>query len=139
MSRALFRYPVALVVAIHGLIHLMGFVTTWELAEIDELSGSTLFGLEPGEGAAQAFGLLWLLAALLFVGAAVGLIARAGWTGPLATTAAALSLLVTFVWWSDAWIGAAVSIVVLIAVVVRHRTHRPFEAPRRATVVRSPS
>jgi len=132
-SRAPVRYPIAIILAIHGLIHLLGFVTAWEFAEVNELEDSTLFSLDPGSGPAQAFGLLWLLAALALVVAAVGLVWQAGWTGRMVGIAAAVSLVVTVVWWTDAWIGAVISAVVLAAVLAGPRLQRRWPPTPGAT------
>lgn len=110
------RFVIAGILVIHGLIHVLGVVTNWEIAEVDELGASTLFDVEPGGGPALVLGLLWLVAALGFVAAGVGLAARARWTRTVAAAAAAVSLVVTVMWWSDAWIGAVVSAVVCAVV-----------------------
>lgn len=136
-NRALVRYPITIVVAVHGLIHLMGFVTTWELAEIEDLDDSTLLALEPGTVAAQTFGLVWLAAAVLFVATAVGLVLAAGWTDTAAAVASILSILVSVLWWADAPIGALVSATVLTVLAVRFWLHRRSDGPRRTSMVSS--
>ena len=69
----------AVVIAAHGLIHLMGVALLWKLGEVGQLRYAIAVPA-PGSTAAHLVGGLWLLAALLFVTAAVLLAAgRAAW------------------------------------------------------------
>lgn len=109
------RVP-AIVLAGHGAIRVPGFVTTWELAEVEELGGPSLIlgGLQPGHPALRELGLLWLLAMLGFLLAAVGVATGQAWWPTLAGVSAAISLVVTVLWWKDARVGAVVSGIVLM-------------------------
>jgi hypothetical protein len=67
------------VIAAHGLIHLMGVALLWKLGEPGGLRYADAVPA-PGSAAAYLVGGLWLLAAVLFVTAAVLLAAgRAAW------------------------------------------------------------
>jgi hypothetical protein len=69
----------AVVIAAHGLIHLMGVALLWKLGQPGQLRYANAVP-EPGSVAAYAVGSLWLVAAVLFVIAAVLLAAgRAMW------------------------------------------------------------
>ena len=69
----------AVVIAVHGLIHLMGVALLWKLGEPGGLRYADAVPA-PGSAAAYVVGGLWLLAAVLFVTAAVLLVAgRAAW------------------------------------------------------------
>ena len=115
-SRSRWRWPVAIVVAAHGAIHLLGVWWTLDLGEIDELGGPTLLGSgqAPGEPAMILLGLLWLAAGLGFI--AAGVAVASGWqkAAQLIRLAAGISLIPTVIWWNDAWIGAALSAVLLV-------------------------
>jgi len=69
----------AVLIAVHGLIHLMGVSLLWKLGEPGQLRYADAVP-EPGTAAAYTVGGLWLAAAVLFVAAAVLLAAgRAAW------------------------------------------------------------
>src|SRR3989304_1591381 len=73
---------IALLLA-HGLIHLIGFVVPWKIAAPEGFSYKTtiLAGrLDLGDGGIRFVGVLWLLATVVFVLAAVGLwTEQSGW------------------------------------------------------------
>jgi hypothetical protein len=69
----------ALVIAAHGLIHLMGVALLWKLGGVGQLRYAAAVPA-PGGTAGYLVGGLWLLAAVLFVAAAVLLVTgRAAW------------------------------------------------------------
>jgi len=106
------RPMVAAAIVGHGLIHLMGFLASWEIAEVEGLTGSPsllLDDLALDHPAVRAFGLLWLVALVGFAGSAIGLISRARWARLLLAASSAISMIVCVMWWSEAWIGAVIS------------------------------
>jgi hypothetical protein len=105
------------IVIIHGLIHLMGFVAYWPLAEIAELPyKTTLLGerWQVGEMGMRLFSVLWLAAAIGLVGAAIGAVTGQSWWLPLMGVSVLLSLLVCVLDWSNAFRGALVDLVILV-------------------------
>jgi hypothetical protein len=69
----------AVVIAAHGLVHLMGVSLLWKLGEPGQLRYADAVPT-PGTAAGELAGGLWLLAAVLFVTAAILLVAgRAAW------------------------------------------------------------
>ena len=69
----------AVLIAAHGLIHLMGVALLWKLGQVGQLRYATAVPA-PGSTAAYLVGGMWLVAAVLFVTAAVLLAAgRAAW------------------------------------------------------------
>jgi hypothetical protein len=69
----------AVVIAAHGLVHLMGAALLWKLGEPGQLRYADAVP-GPGTAAGYVVGGLWLVAAVLFVAAAVLLAAgRAAW------------------------------------------------------------
>ena len=110
-------YFVAFLLAVHGLIHLMGFTAYWPLAEMKELPyKTTLLGgrWEVGATGMRVFSLLWLLAAIGFVAATLGLILHQGWWLPVLVGVTLLSLTLCVLDWSVAFRGALINIVILI-------------------------
>ena len=111
----------AAAVVIHGLIHLLGFVAYWPLAKIAELPYKTsLLGgrFELGAGGMRLYSILWLLCALGFVIAAIGLVAKWPFWAPLMLGAALLSIIVCIPDWSTAFRGAWIDVFFLLILVV---------------------
>jgi hypothetical protein len=68
----------AVVIAAHGLVHLMGVSLLWQLGEPGQLRYADAVPA-PGTVAAEVVGGLWLLAAVLFVMAAILLATGRPW------------------------------------------------------------
>ena len=111
----------SLFVAVHGLIHLMGFVAYWPLREVSELPYKTSLlsdKLELGAAGMRLFGLLWLLAAIGFVIAALAMVFGWSWWAPLMLVAALFSLLLCILDWGVAFRGAIINIAILLLLFV---------------------
>jgi hypothetical protein len=116
MMRILF-YVAIVIVALHGLIHLMGFVAYWPLGEIAELPYKTTFlngRFTLSQSGVRLFSVLWLLAAVGLVGSAMSLVTEQSWWLPLMFAAAVISLVITVLDWSNAFRGAILSGLMLI-------------------------
>lgn len=88
----------------HGLIHLMGVAEGWGLADVEQLT-------EPiGRGAS----VLWLVAAVGVLGAAVmtAVQVRGWWFVTVA--AAVVSQCALFTSWGDAMVGSAVNLLMIV-------------------------
>ena len=114
MRRTL-RWGFAVLVAVHGLIHLLGAAEGLRWAEVDELEGPTSAGA----------GMVWLAAAGLVLTASVMTARRLrGWWLALAA-AALLSQAVVVTSWADAKVGTVVNAVMLLAAVYGYRADGP--------------
>ena len=100
---------------VHGLIHLLGVVKAWRLAELPQLSQTI----------SPMLGWLWLAASLLFCAAAICLVLypRRWWV--IAGVAVVISTIAIVPSWADAKFGAIANAVVLVAVIVGFLTHGP--------------
>jgi len=100
------RWVLVVVLALHGLLHVLGVVKGFRWAQVPQLH----------EPIGQAGGVMWLLAGLLVLGAA-GLLAVGPptwwWAGAL--VAAAVSQLAIATSWSDAKAGTAVNVLLVLA------------------------
>lgn len=96
----------------HGLIHLLGFIKEFKLAAVGQFTGKTLFPL-PG-GLAKTAGILWLLAALLFVAAAGAFFLKKDGWWMFAATGLALSQMLIAAYWPDAKFGTIANLIVLV-------------------------
>ena len=78
-----------LVVFLHGLIHLLGFVKEWNLAQVKQLTGATLVALSGS--LAKIVGILWLIAGLLFILSSATYLSRREWWWMIAIAAILIS------------------------------------------------
>lgn len=94
------------VLAVHGLIHLMGFAKAFGLAELPQLT----------QPISRAWGVVWIVAAILTLASAValGFGARRFWV--IGAVALVVSQMVIVSSWRDAWAGTIANFVLLLAV-----------------------
>ncbi|HTY58187.1 MAG TPA: DUF6544 family protein [Bacteroidota bacterium] len=97
-----------IVIVVHGLIHLLGFVKGFHLADVDRLTLPV----------SRISGVFWLLAALLFLSASVLLMLdiRSWWVA--AVPALLLSQYLIVRSWSDAKFGTVANLLILVPLVV---------------------
>lgn len=97
----------AIFLVLHGLIHLLGFAKAFGWADLPQLTRPI----------SPVLGMLWLLAALLFVSAAAALLMwpRGWWV--IGACAVVVSTVVIFSSWGDAKFGAIANLIVLVGVV----------------------
>lgn len=111
---AVWRYLLASVLVLHGLLHGIGFAATWRIGGPSGVTATPSFPhLEAGTAPVLALGVLWLLAGAGFVLGGAGLAWRRHWWTPLTACAALLSLGLCTMWWQSAPIGIAADLVVL--------------------------
>ena len=118
------RIAIAILMAIHGVAHLPGFVASWRLATLEgmpyrttALAGSYDFG----DAGARAVGVLWLLAAVAFWATAAGAALDTPWWPTLALGAALASLMLCAIGWPDTRIGVPVNLLIVTALVFGRR------------------
>lgn len=115
------RNLAAAVLALHGLIHLIGFVVPWRIAALEGFAyrTSALNGaLELGDPGARLVGLAWLVLAIAFVVAAVAVWRRARWAAPTVGALAVASLAVCALGLPETIAGIAVNAAILAALAV---------------------
>lgn len=110
---------IALLALAHGAIHLMGFVKAYGLAEISSLH----------QPISRPIGLLWLVAAVLFLLTAVLLVLRSVPWWMAATPAIVLSQTLIFMHWHDAWFGTVANVVLLVPLTLSLLDLRPGSFP----------
>jgi hypothetical protein len=96
----------AALLVVHGLIHLLGFAKGFGLAELPQLR----------QPVSVALGVLWLLAAFLFMVTAISLFVspRVWWI--VASCAVLLSMIAIASSWADAKFGALANAIVVMAI-----------------------
>ena len=110
------RIALAVLLAIHALIHLMGFLKAFGLAELPQL---TLPISKP-------LGVAWLMAALSLLGAVAALLLAPRWFWILGAVGIVMSQVVIVSSWSDAKLGTLLNLVALVAVVYGAFSRGPF-------------
>jgi hypothetical protein len=98
-------------IVLHALLHLLGFLKAFQLAELPALSGQMLVPLSP-----RLVGLLWLLTSLVLLSAAALRAFRLEhwWTVALAGVVLSQALIV--LQWQDAKAGTAANLLIAIAI-----------------------
>jgi hypothetical protein len=112
----IWRVPLGLLMALHGVVHVLGFVVPWQLAHPEGFPYKTtlLSGrLDVGPVGIRVVGAVWLVIAAAFVAGAIGLWARQPWWWGVAMTAVAVSLILTVLSWPEARMGVALNVVLL--------------------------
>jgi uncharacterized membrane protein YccF (DUF307 family) len=118
------RIALAVLMMLHAVAHLPGFLVPWKLADMPEMPyGTTLLAgrLDVGDAGIRMIGIAWLLAALTFVVAAAGAAGNRGWWMPVAVAAAVFSLAMSVLGLPAARIGIGVNVVILAALALAPR------------------
>lgn len=106
----------SILLAVHGLIHLLGAAKAFGWAQLPQLTQSIT----------PALGALWLVSAILFLTAAVSFFVwPRGWWG-IALAAVVISMFVIVPSWTDAKAGALVNAVVLAGAALGFLSHGPL-------------
>lgn len=109
----------ALIVLLHGLIHIIGVIAFWKLGLHDQYSTKILGGaIDIGERGTYVLGFAWLAATLAYAVAAYGMFADLDWwrTGVGAVTV--FSLVLTILGWKDTIVGTAFNVALLAILLV---------------------
>ena len=93
---------------IHGLIHLLGFLKAFDLAQIDQLT----------QNITKPTGLLWLLAALLYITAAIFYFLDTNWWWIIGGAAVLISQVLIVLSWSDAKYGTIANVILLVPIII---------------------
>lgn len=109
------KHVLAAVVVVHGLIHLLGVAKAFGLAPLPELS----------QPIRPMMGVLWLVAATLFVASAAALYVAPRWWWLIAAVALAVSLPPLVASWPDTRAGVIAALIVAVGVVAGVRTTGP--------------
>jgi hypothetical protein len=109
------KTAIIILLLLHGLIHLMGFVKAFGIAEISELTLPI----------SRGWGVLWLIAALLLILSGILFwTEQSAWWIP-AITGVILSQVLLFAFWQDARFGSIPNVLILIFLVSGFLRHTP--------------
>ena len=113
------RAMAAVLLALHGLIHLIGFVVPWRIATLEGFAyRTTAFsdGLVLGDGGVRVIGLVWLGLTFAFLAAGYGVWRGKAWAVGLTGALAAASLIVCVVGLPETVTGVVIDAAILAAV-----------------------
>ena len=108
LSTEAMRTILIVLVLLHGLIHLMGFLKAYGLANFNQL---TQFISKP-------IGMVWLLISFLFVAITVLMLLKREWWPYVGLIAVFLSQALIIVYWKDAKLGTIANLIILMASLV---------------------
>jgi hypothetical protein len=113
------RIALALLMALHGIAHLVGFFGAWRLAPQTVPYASSVLGgrLEMGDAGIRLLGAFWLLVAIGFWVASAAALTDRPWWSSMAIGVAIASLLLSLVQWPESRIGVLVNLVIIAAIV----------------------
>ena len=118
------RIALAVLMLLHGIAHLPGFVAAWRPAGFGELPYKTtiLAGrVDLGDAGIRVFGVLWLLIALGFVLTAAGAFTARSWWMVAVVGVALASLGLSVLEWPLARVGVVVNLAILAALLAGQR------------------
>jgi hypothetical protein len=104
------------ILLIHGLIHLIGFVKEFKIANVNRLPG--IVSMQRPKYLSRLIGILWLSAFLSFVMAAVGLMTNNIWWITPAIVGIVISQTLIILHWNDAKWGSIVNAIILVAAII---------------------
>jgi hypothetical protein len=121
------RRIAAVVLVLHGLVHLIGFVVPWRLAQVEGFAYRTTAldgSLEMGEAGALVVGVAWLAIAAGFVIAGLGAWRAQTWAVPLVVVLAVASLGICILGLPETVAGIVLDMAILVAAAWVVRTRR---------------
>lgn len=120
-----FRWVVAILLLGHGLIHALGTLEIWGLADLEQLTGQPSYDIGPT--ATNVLAASWPIALVVLVAAGLALLKRRAWWRPLAVFGIGVSQFAIVIWWGDASAGTIPNLLAVAAVIFAGRSGLRFE------------
>lgn len=118
------KFIIGFLLLIHGLIHLIGFIKAFQIAEISQFSQSI----------PKPMGIFWLFASILFLLVFFLFLIKMEYWGFIAIIAVILSQTLIFIHWQDAKFGTIINIIILIITILTLATFN-FENTYKKDVI----
>lgn len=116
LKNIMVRIIFAVIIFIHGLIHLMGFVNQLNIKKISQFTGVTLFPVS--ESLSKILGIVWLITALLFIITAAGFSLGKDWWSIIGIIAIVISQLLIIIYWKDAKAGTIANAILSAGIMI---------------------
>lgn len=111
----------AVVIIIHAVAHLVGFVVPWKIAKLEEMPyKTTVLGgkYNVGDKWIRVIGLFWLTASILFFAAVAGIILELQWWKSFVVGASVFSFILSIIGLPDSRIGLWFNVLLILFLVV---------------------
>ena len=110
------RIGIAIFFVLHAIAHAPGILGAWKIVEFEDASfRPNVLLTDASDTLVAVLGALWLLAALGYLAAAVGLFRNDQWWRTATFLAALVSLGMSTLWMEDAIVGLMINIAILTA------------------------
>lgn len=104
------RIALSILIGIHGIIHLFGFLKAFDISEFNAIS----------EPISKTFGTVWLLGFVLFATTTVLLFTQSSHWWVFGIIGVIISQFLIINYWSDAKFGTLANVIILIAIVIAY-------------------
>ena len=116
------RIVISIVLLVHGMIHLVGFLKGWGIPIAKNLNVTTLITLS-GNGS-KTIGLLGLLCCIGLVTSCIIFLLQKDWWWTVGAISLLLSQSLIILYWHDAKYGTLVNVIILLAVLISYHQQR---------------
>lgn len=114
------QYIAGLVLLGHGIGHLMGFMESWTSINVGFTDKPSILGgnymMDSTLG--KAFGIVWLVAMVLFIGSGFGVLTDHTWWRMLAIAGSLISLVGIVPWWNTVVVGVKMGALLDVAILL---------------------
>ena len=110
---------IAILLVIHGMIHLIGFRVYGQGVQVADMPFKTTFfngSFDLGISGTRVYGWLWLLPTLGFILAGGGFFLHASWWQPVLIIASLASLIIMGMDWKNAFLGILIDVILLAVI-----------------------
>lgn len=117
---ALWQYLAALVLIAHGIGHTTGVLASWTSinAGFDDKPWIFSGGYRINSGLGKAWGIVWIVAMVLFIGSGIGILMDKEWWRILAITGSIVSIMAIVPWWNTVIAGAKAGVALDVAILL---------------------
>ena len=116
------RIVISIVLLVHGLIHLMGFLKAWGFPIAKNFNVRALITLSGNES--KTIGLLWLLCCIGLVASCIIFLLEKDWWWMVGAISLLLSQSLIILYWHDAKYGTLINVIILLAVLISYHQQR---------------
>lgn len=102
------KYLLIVLLSIHGLLHLIGFMSAYQLVKINQLNSVS----------SKTAGIAWMIAALLFSAATIQYVTKKEYWWMFALVAVIISQTLIILYWKDARFGTIANFVLLVPLIL---------------------
>lgn len=102
------RTALTILIGIHGIIHLFGFLKSFGISEFNAIS----------KPISKPFGIIWLMAFLLFITSAILFLSQYDFWWVIGILAVFVSQFLIIIYWKDAKFGTILNLIILTLILM---------------------